>query len=218
MQAPAQRDGWQVAVLPGCGVVQHFAAPGFYDWASRFVFFSVFVAVLRSQDRKAGTLICHSAGPFLWATGFLSWCRFCDTGTFYFPLPLFRINPVVSIKNPCLWLLTHMSDANRSVLTWLFSHEENEYSALWINWRCLGACLTWAPRLHLKRFNVQPKRILIMNKSYKIPALVNSVGILLLTSMGSGFHRYYLQKCLREGNVEVVQRALFSVILSDTMG
>lgn len=57
-----------------------------------------------------------------------------------------------------------------------------------------------------------------MNKSYKIPALVNSVGILLLTSMGSRFHRYYLQKCLREGNVEVVQRALFSVILSDTVG
>lgn len=68
-------------------------------------------------------------------------------------------------KEPCLWLLTHMRDANRSFLIWLFSCEENEYGVLWINWRCLGACLTWAPRLHLKRFNVQPKRILIMNKS-----------------------------------------------------
>lgn len=44
-----------------------------------------------------------------------------------------------------------------------------------------------------------------MNKSCKILALLNSVGILLPTSMGSGFHQYYSRNRLREGNVEVVK-------------
>lgn len=59
--------------------------------------------------------------------------------------------------------------------------------------------------LHLRRFVSSKKGILITDKSFKILALLNSVGILLPTSVGSGFHQHYLWKCLRERNVEVVK-------------
>lgn len=74
----------------------------------------------KSNRNLSITQLCPFCGQWAFCAGIPS----VISELFFSPLPLFWINPIIFIKKCYLWLLTHMRDANRSLIC-LLSHKEN---------------------------------------------------------------------------------------------